>query len=73
MNELEIILSQLMNIEYNMDSLCIILQILKTYYQTSGTDELNAIICIIENQLNDSKKNLANSMTKLDNYLLENK
>ena len=73
MNQLEIILSQLINIEYNMDSLCIILQILKTYYQTNGTDEINAIICIIENQLNNSKKNLANSITKLDSYLLENK
>lgn len=57
MNELELILSQLMNVEYNMESLGIILRILKTYYQTSGTDELNAIIYIIESQINNYKYN----------------
>lgn len=73
MNTLEKILSQLMGVEYDINALCVVLKALEKYYETSGIEELNALICLVKGQMETSSNQLANSITELDRYILEGK
>lgn len=73
MNTLEKILSQLMGVEYDINALCVVLKALEKYYETSGIEELNALICLVKGQIETSSNQLANSITELDRYILEGK
>lgn len=73
MNTLEKILSELMSVEYDMKALCVVLKALEKYYETSGIEELNALICLVKGQIETSSNQLANSITELDRYILESK
>lgn len=73
MNTLEKILSQLMGVEYDINALCVVLKALEKYYETSGIEELNALICLVKGQIETSSNQLANSITELDRYILESK
>lgn len=71
MNSLEKILRDLMNVEYDIKALCLVLKVLEKYYAEEGIEELNALICIVKGQMENSSKQLSNSITELDRYYLE--
>lgn len=73
MKKLEQILSELMNIENDMQALSVVLTILKIHYETNSSEELTAIICVAENEIKYTKSKLADTITELDYYLLEEK
>ena len=73
MNTLEKILSELMGVEYDIKALCVVLKALEKYYETSGIEEVNALICLVKGQIQTSSNQLANSITELDKYILESK
>ena len=73
MKKLERILSELMNIENDIQALSVVLRILKTHYETNSSEELTAIICVAENEIKNAKGKLADTITELDYYLLEDK
>ena len=73
MNSLEKILSGLMGVEYDIKALCVVLKVLEKHYETSGTEELNALICLVKGQIETFSNQLDNSITELDRYLLESK
>ena len=73
MNTLEKILSELMNVEYDIKALCVILKVLEKHYAEEGIEELNALICVVKGQIETLSNQLANSITELDRYVLESK
>ena len=48
MYSLEKILSELMGVEYDINALCVILRALEKHYETSGIEELNALIALLK-------------------------
>ncbi len=73
MSTLEEILTKLMKLEYDINAFCVVLKALKVYCEAKNNEELNAIIWLAEKQIQDLRKQLADSITKLDEYLLESK
>ena len=73
MYSLEKILSELMGVEYEINALCVILRALEKYYETSGIEELNALICLVKGQIENASNQLAKSITELDRFLLDSK
>ena len=73
MNTLEKILSGLMGVEYDLKALCVVLKALEKHYESNGVEELNALICLVKGQTETFSRQLANSITELDKYLLESK
>ena len=73
MERLENILSELMGVEYDVNALCTVLKALEAHYEAAGTEELNAVICLVKRHIESSLEQLANSITELDKYLLEKK
>lgn len=71
MNTLEKILSDLMQIEYDINAFCVILKALKGYYEVKNNEELNAVIWMMEKQMQSFEEKLANNITSLDEYLLK--
>jgi len=72
-DKLEKVLSELMNVEYDIKALCVVLKALEVYYEAAGTEELKAVICIVKNYVGSSLNQLANSITELDGYLTHQK
>lgn len=73
MHTLEEILTKLMKIEDDIQAFCVILKALKVYHEEKNKEEINAIIWLTEKQIQEIEKQLDDSITKLDTYLLENK
>ena len=73
MNTLEKILSELMGVEYDLKALYVVLKALEKHYESNGVEELNALICLVKGQTETFSRQLANSITELDKYLLESK
>ena len=72
MNNLEKILNKLMRVEDDINALYVVLEALEKYYETSGIEELNAIICLVKGQMENFSNRLGNGITELDKYLLDN-
>jgi len=71
MNKLEQILSELMKLEYDINAFCVVLKALKAYCEAKNDEELKMLIYIVERQVQVLGKQLADDITKLDEYLLE--
>jgi len=73
MERLEKILADLMGVEYDVNALCVVLRALEAHYEAKGTEELNAVICLVKGLTETYSKKLANSITDLDRFLLDSK
>ena len=73
MSILNEILSELMQVENDIGKFHVILKTLKVYYEAEYNEEISAIIWLVEQQFKNSEQKLADTITKLDEYLLNNK
>lgn len=73
MDRLEKILGELMGVEYDINALCSVLKALEAHYEAAGTDEVNAVICLVKKYTEVSLNQLASSITELDIFLLDQK
>ena len=73
MDRLEKILGELMGVEYDINALYTVLNALEAHYEAAGTEELNAVICLVKKHTEVSLNELASSITELDRYLLDQK
>lgn len=73
MDRLEKILGDLMGVEYEVNALCVVLNALEKHFETSGIEELSAIIILVKGQTETYSERLASSITELDKFLLDKK
>ena len=73
MKRLEMILSELMRIEYDIKAFSVVIRALEKRYELEDAEELKAILCLFRGQTEACSAQLANSITELDRFLLDNR
>ena len=73
MKRLEMILSELMGIEYDLKAFGVVIRALEKRYELEDAEELKAVICLSRGQTEAFSVRLANSITELDRFLLDSR
>lgn len=72
-NELDNIMEQFIDVEYDLIALLMILNALEEYYNYEEKKELQALITVIIKQLNLSQADISKAISKMDSYIANNR